>query len=180
MKLTPFSATWRDDVAKSFNNLVASGNVEQLANLVLAANKVFVTNNAGAMDLIALGTLGRALLALASGTTDQYIDGTGALQPKLGLPISTATQTALNAKLTTTSLLTEMGVRVQVAGVGSVGTYAFCQNNTGLTLTPGQGTAGTGISYASQAGSPGIVPPGNWICMGHVSNTDRTLFFRFS
>lgn len=150
-----------------------------LKQIALAANKALVTDANGDVAPINIGTLGRALSALATGTTDQYVQGDGTLQAKSGLPISTAVQNALNAKVSASGLMAEIAARTQVGNVGGLGTYAFCQNNTGVTLTPGQGTGGTGISYASQAGSPGIAPPGNWICMGHVSNGDRTVFFRY-
>lgn len=150
-----------------------------LKQIALAANKALVTDANGDVAPINIGTLGRALLALATGTTDQYLQGDGTLQAKAGLPISTAVQNALNLKLTTANLRTAYGDSVLLSSVGAIGTYAFCQNNTGVTLIPGQGTGGTGISYASQAGSPGQTPPGNWLCMGHVNNTDRTLFFRY-
>ena len=73
----------------------ASGVLKAVA---LAANKALVTDVNGDVAPIDLGTLGRALLALASGTSAQYVQGDGTLQAKTGLPISTATQTALNLK----------------------------------------------------------------------------------
>ncbi|WHS33220.1 hypothetical protein QLQ09_23475 [Brucella sp. NM4] len=94
-----------------------NGNLAELAALVLAARQILQTDEAGALKQIALaankalvtdangdvvpidiGTLGRILLALATGTNAQYIQGDGTLQAKAGLPVSTATQTALNAK----------------------------------------------------------------------------------
>lgn len=163
-------------IARQILQTDATGALKQIA---LAANKALVTDANGDVVPINIGTLGRALLALATGTTDQYLQGDGTLQAKTGLPISTAVQTALNAKVSASGLMAEIAGRTQVGNVGGLGTYAFCQNNTGITLSPGQGTGGTGISYASQAGSPGVSPPGNWICMGHVSNGDRTSFFRY-
>ncbi|WP_421565759.1 hypothetical protein [Ochrobactrum sp. EDr1-4] len=76
-----------------------NGSLAKLAALTLAANKALTTDNNGNAQQIDLGTLGRALLALASGTSAQYVQGDGTLQPKVGLPVSTATQTALNGKL---------------------------------------------------------------------------------
>ncbi|MBA8838352.1 hypothetical protein [Ochrobactrum sp. RH2CCR150] len=99
----------------------AAGALKQIA---LAANKALVTDANGDVAPIDIGTLGRALLALATGTTDQYLQGDGTLQAKSGLPISTAVQTALNAKLTTNTLLTEIGGRTVTAGVGAVGGVA--------------------------------------------------------
>ncbi|MGH6774796.1 hypothetical protein [Brucella tritici] len=75
-----------------------NGTLAGLAELVLAANKVITTDGSGNAQQIDLGTLGRALLALATGTSAQYVQGDGTLQAKAGLPVSTATQTALDGK----------------------------------------------------------------------------------
>lgn len=75
-----------------------NGSLGKLAALTLTANKAFTTDGSGNAQQIDLGTLGRALLALASGTSAQYVQGNGTLQAKTGLPISSATQTALDAK----------------------------------------------------------------------------------
>lgn len=76
-----------------------NGSLTELAELTLAANRLIATDGSGNAQQIDLGTLGRALLALANGTSTQYVQGDGTLQAKAGLPISTATQTALNGKL---------------------------------------------------------------------------------
>lgn len=76
----------------------AAGDLKQVA---LAANKALATDASGDVVPIDLGTLGRALLALATGTSAQYVQGDGTLQAKAGLPVSTATQTALDGKLNT-------------------------------------------------------------------------------
>lgn len=81
---------------------ISIGNIEELNALDLIANQVLITNAAGHLSLEALGTLGRAVLALAAGTNAQYLQGDGTLQAKAGLPVSTATQTALNGKLNLT------------------------------------------------------------------------------
>lgn len=73
----------------------AAGDLKQVA---LAANKALVTDANGDVAPIDLGTLGRTLLALATGTNAQYVQGDGTLQAKSGLPISAATQAALDAK----------------------------------------------------------------------------------
>ena len=78
-----------------------NGTLAKFAALTLAANKALATDSSGNAQQIDLGTLGRALLALAAGTTAQYVQGDGTLQAKAGLPISTATQSALNNKLST-------------------------------------------------------------------------------
>ncbi|WP_266019063.1 hypothetical protein [Brucella intermedia] len=92
----------------------AEGDLKQVA---LAANKALVTDANGDVTPIDLGALGRALLALATGTNAQYVRGDGQLatlnKAAVGLgnvdntsdaakPISTATQTALNGKLSLT------------------------------------------------------------------------------
>lgn len=84
-----------------------------LKAVALAANKALATDANGDLTPIDLGTLGRALLALASGATTQYVRGDGTLQAlnkaAVGLgnvdntsdaakPISAATQTALDSK----------------------------------------------------------------------------------
>nr|WP_278374904.1 hypothetical protein [Brucella anthropi] len=79
-----------------------NGTLGQLAELTLAANKAITTDGSGNAQQIDLGTLGRALLALVTGTNAQYVQGDGTLQAKSGLPISAATQTALNGKLNLT------------------------------------------------------------------------------
>jgi hypothetical protein len=76
-----------------------TGSLGKLAGLTLDENKVVTTDGSGNAQQIDLGTLGRAMLALATGTSAQYVQGDGTLQAKSGLPISTATQTALNDKL---------------------------------------------------------------------------------
>ncbi|PWU76219.1 hypothetical protein DK867_02805 [Ochrobactrum sp. POC9] len=75
-----------------------NGSLGKLAALTLAANKAITTDGSGNVQQSDLGTLGRALLALAAGNNTQYVQGDGTLQAKAGLPVSTATQTALNGK----------------------------------------------------------------------------------
>ncbi|MEJ5019322.1 hypothetical protein WH297_06155 [Ochrobactrum vermis] len=87
----------------SFGIQDPNGSLGKLAALTLAANKAITTDGSGNAQQSDLGTLGRALLALATGTSAQYVQGDGTLQVKTGLPISTATQTALNTKLSISS-----------------------------------------------------------------------------
>ncbi|MEN5297535.1 hypothetical protein ABE530_04165 [Brucella sp. TWI559] len=75
-----------------------NGSLAKLAAFILAANKAIVTDDEGNAQQIDLGSLGRALIVLSLGTNAQYIQGDGTLQAKAGLPVSTATQAALNAK----------------------------------------------------------------------------------
>ncbi len=95
-----------------------NGSLGKLAALTLAADKAITTDGSGNAQQSDLGALGRALLALASGTNAQYVRGDGQLaalnKAAVGLgnvdntsdaakPISTATQTALNAKANSAS-----------------------------------------------------------------------------
>ncbi|MDX4076546.1 hypothetical protein SDB63_23970, partial [Brucella sp. NBRC 113783] len=103
----------------------ATGDLKQIS---LAANKALATDANGDVAPIDLGTLGRALLALAIGTTAQYVQGDGTLQAKTGLPVSTATQTALNLKANLTGanftgdVLTTGSITARnVANVGGIG-----------------------------------------------------------
>ncbi len=90
-----------------------NGSLGKLAALTLEANKAITTDGSGNAQQSDIGTLGRALLALATGNSSQYVRADGTLQTlnkaAVGLgnvdntsdaskPISTATQTALNAK----------------------------------------------------------------------------------
>lgn len=72
-----------------------------LKAVALAANKSLVTDANGDVAPIDLGTLGRTLLALATGTNTHYVQGDGTLQAKSGLPISTAMQASLDGKFNT-------------------------------------------------------------------------------
>ncbi len=76
-----------------------NGSLGKLAALTLTADKAVTTDGSGNAQQIDLGTLGRALLALAAGTTAQIIQADGAIIDKASLPVSTAMQTALNDKL---------------------------------------------------------------------------------
>ncbi|MBD7992821.1 hypothetical protein H9643_18760 [Ochrobactrum sp. Sa2BUA5] len=75
-----------------------NGSLGKLAALTLAANKAVTTDGSGNAQQIDLGTLGRALLALAAGTSAQIIQADGEIIDKASLPVSTATQAALNNK----------------------------------------------------------------------------------
>ncbi len=111
------SAVAMNDRLAQIIHQIAIGNVEQLSALSfaarqilqtgadgrlklvnLAADKALVTDNNGDVTPIDLGAFGRILLALAAGTSAQYMQGDGTWQAKTGLPVSTATQTALNLK----------------------------------------------------------------------------------
>ncbi|WP_192798553.1 hypothetical protein [Brucella anthropi] len=101
----------------------AAGDLKQIA---LAANKALATDANGDVTPIDLGTLGGALLALATGTTAQYLQGDGTLQAKAGLPISTATQTALNGKFDKTGGAITGGIysNSEISTASSGGSYS--------------------------------------------------------
>jgi hypothetical protein len=160
---------------------IAIGNVEQLNALTftarqilqtdadgrlklvnLAANKVLATDNSGDVAPIDLGAFGRVLLALAAGTTAQYLQGDGTWQAKTGLPVGTATQAALNAKAnsespTLTGTTTAFALRV---GQGTlVGKAQFCNNN-GVYI--GEIGVGTGTGDTGKMGFYNSVNGGWW------------------
>lgn len=104
-----------------------------LKALSLAANKALVTDANKDVQQIDLGTLGRALLALATGTNAQYVRGDGNLatlnSSAVGLgnvnntsdaakPVSTATQTALNGKVSTSGGTLSGNINVVAAWPG--------------------------------------------------------------
>lgn len=78
---------------------ISIGNIEELNALTLLPDKSLSTDAQGKLQLSNLGQLGRALLALAFGTSGQIVQADGAIIDKSTLPISTATQTALNSKI---------------------------------------------------------------------------------
>ncbi|WP_025089593.1 hypothetical protein [Brucella intermedia] len=57
-----------------------NGSLGKLAALTLAANKAITTDGSGNAQQIDLGTLGRTLLALATGNSSQYVRADGTLQ----------------------------------------------------------------------------------------------------
>jgi len=63
-----------------------NGSLGKLAALTLAANKALTTDSSGNAEQIDLGTLGRAVLSLESGTTTEYIRGDGTRQALNSLP----------------------------------------------------------------------------------------------
>ncbi len=63
-----------------------NGSLGKLAALTLAANKALTTDSSGNAEQIDLGTLGRAVLSLEAGTTNEYIRGDGTRQALNSLP----------------------------------------------------------------------------------------------
>ncbi|GLU29460.1 hypothetical protein [Brucella sp. NBRC 12950] len=90
-----------------------------LKAIALLANKALVTDANKDVQQIDLGALGRTLLALSAGTNAQYIQGDGTVQAKTGLPISTATQTALNAKANNSGAAFTTGISINSGNPGT-------------------------------------------------------------
>lgn len=139
-----------------------NGSLSKLAALTLAANKAITTDGSGNAQQSDLGTLGRALLALATGTSAQYVQGDGTLQAKTGLPVSTATQTALDAKANTagptlTGTTTIDALRV---GRGTTPGKVLLNNTNGVYI--GEIGVGTGTGDTSKVGFYNSVNGGWW------------------
>ncbi|KAB2730743.1 hypothetical protein [Brucella intermedia] len=99
------------------NSLDSVDNLASLAEIALLANKLLGTDATKSLVQIDFGALGKAILALDAGTNAQYVRADGQLatlnKVAVGLgnvdntsdaakPISAATQSALNAKLSLT------------------------------------------------------------------------------
>ena len=89
--------------ATTMIELLGNGVLSNLAELGVEDGKVPVGNAAGEYELHDYlddpnGTLAK-FAALTLNESTQYVQGDGTLQAKTGLPVSTATQTALNGKL---------------------------------------------------------------------------------
>ncbi|WP_198513176.1 hypothetical protein [Brucella pituitosa] len=93
--------------ATTMIELVGNGVLSNLAELGVETGKVPVGNAAGQYELKDQSTFGiqdpngtlAKFAALTLNESTQYVQGDGTLQAKTGLPVSTATQTALNGKL---------------------------------------------------------------------------------
>lgn len=157
-----------------------NGNLAELAALTLAARQILQTDATGALKAVALavnkaivtdangdvapidlGTLGRSVLALATGTTAQYMQGDGTLQPKTGLPVSTATQAALDAKIGSGQVLPA----VASGAVGTIGTYGLMLWLGSTIENPGQVTSGANLAFTNGAGAQFASPTGAWRLM---------------
>ncbi|PQZ50597.1 hypothetical protein CQ052_15275 [Ochrobactrum sp. MYb15] len=144
-----------------------NGSLGKLAALTLEANKALTTDDSGNAQQIDLGTLGRALLALATGTNAQYVRGDGTLQTlnaaAVGLgnvnntsdadkPVSTATQTALNGKFGTSGGTLTGGVNITSNADSAV---RFLNTNSyGYTVyfNSGNGTTDNGLQVVHSSG----------------------------
>ena len=99
-------------------------------------------------------------------TTDDYYQGDKTFQPKLGLPISTATQTALDGKEPTLPLTTRGDVLVRDAANATarlpIGTNNQVLTSDGTDVSWEDATGGTFDSLtdtpADKTGSAGLVP----------------------
>lgn len=127
----------------------AAGDLKQVA---LAENKALATDANGDVTPIDLGTLGRALLALATGTSAQYVQGDGTLQAKSGLPISTATQNALDAKANLSGAAFSGGVSTTTTlAVGNAANgRVYFRNASSVTI--GEVGVGSGSGYGDSIG----------------------------
>ncbi len=67
MTISPFSATWRSDVARLIESMFGNGNLEQIANLSRTPNQAVYTDASGNFGLTALTAFARTLLDDASG-----------------------------------------------------------------------------------------------------------------
>ena len=136
----------------------AAGDLKQVA---LAGGKALATNANGDVTPIDLGTLGRVLLALTTGTTAQYVQGDGTLQAKTGLPISTATQAALDAKIGASQVLPAVGA----GAAGAIGTYGLMIWLGSTIESPGQVTSGVNLAFTNGVGAQFASPTGSWRLM---------------
>jgi hypothetical protein len=102
-------------------------------------------------------------------------------------PVSTAQQTALNAKLATAGL----GAALAALGLGGVGSFAYLAlSTTGGSIVAGQTYPGSDLLYAGILGTSNAcllatngAPPGTWRSMGYCSATTyrcSTLFQRIA
>ncbi|MGW6779447.1 hypothetical protein ACWF50_15595 [Brucella pseudogrignonensis] len=103
---------------------ISIGNIEELNALTLLPDKSLSTDGQGKLQLINLGQLGRALLALAFGTSGQIVQADGTIIDKSTMPVSNPMQAALNDKLSMSAGGAVSSLRVN----GALYTYA---NQTG-------------------------------------------------
>lgn len=76
-----------------------------------------------------------------------------------------------------------LDISAPVGSLGAVGAYAFMAPASGApnNYTPGATAAGSDLRYAGTVVSMGApVPAGTWMCMGGMSNVERTLFQRIA
>ena len=157
-----------------------NGSLGKLAALILEANKALVTDANGNAQQINIGTLGRALLALATGTNAQYVQGDGTLQAKTGLPISTATQTALNDKYSTFGGLLSGNITMKVNETSGTTIRLFNANSANygffIYFDHNGGVADNGLRFAHT--STGIratlTSGGNFTIAGTLSKAGGT------
>lgn len=164
-----------------------------LKAVALAANKALVTNGDGDVAPIDLGTLGRALLALAEGTTSQYVRGDGTLQTlsKSAVGLGNVDNTSDANKsvnyANNSGLVAGLSVRETVAtfSTGTIGSYAMARTNASVNVNPAQNASGSDLVYANGNGSGSLgVGSGSWRCMGHAASggpaQNSTLWLRYA
>ncbi len=133
---------------------ISVGNIEEFNALTLQPDKSLSTDSQGNLQLINLAALGRALLALAKGSTSQYVRADGTLQTlnsaSVGLgnvnntsdankPVSTAQQNALNGKLDLSGGTLSGVLWSQQAGNGPTGIQlraTGATSSTGFNISP--------------------------------------------
>ncbi|MCV9908325.1 hypothetical protein OIV19_11950 [Brucella sp. HL-2] len=140
---------------------IGIGNIEEFNALTLQPHKALSTDSQGKLQLINLGILGRSLIALGVGTTSQYLQGDGTLQDKAGLPVSTATQNALNTKIAASQVLPA----VAAGTAGAVGTYGLMIWLGATIESPGQITSGVNLAFTNGLGAQFASPTGSWRLM---------------
>lgn len=119
---------------------VANGGI---GTTTLTANNVLLGNGASAPQVVAPGTSGNVLQS--NGTT--WVSST------------------VPAPSTTQVLSATAG-----ASVGAVGTYAFCYQLFGQSVSdPGTTKAGSNLRFSNSSGQGSSVPSGTWRCMGYAS-----------
>jgi hypothetical protein len=84
--------------ATTLIELLGNGNLQSLAGLTGAADKGIMFTGAGTAGTFDLSEIGRRIEAITDGVSSQIIQGDGTRVAKSSLPISAATQTALDAK----------------------------------------------------------------------------------
>ena len=90
---------------------------------------------------------------------------------------------ALDTGAATAAGTTWVGLRTAGLALGSVGSYAFCKQNTPAGLNAGSVVAGSNLRYTDATGSPtGAIPAGSWRLMGDIggSASSATLVLRIS
>ncbi|WP_313027900.1 hypothetical protein [Brucella sp.] len=172
-----------------------TGSLGQIAALTLAANKALATDGSGNAQQIDLGTLGRALLALANGTSAQYVRADGTLQTlnaaTVGLgnvnntsdankPVSTATQTALDDKYSKSGGQLSGSITMKVNETSGTTIRLFNGNTANygfyIFFDHGGGVADNGLKFAHTFSGvrATLTQAGNFNIVGTLSKAGGT------